>query len=197
MVGLSALVAAACVLASLWRLAVAVAPISFDAGELRRAVTGPRAIASLRAALGAEARAHWEQDLFAAFAEHDGGQRDALVNELLTEVDGLTGAWSRVPRICASLATSCGFLFASVSLLRSWGGAQAPPAIGLAIVSAVDAFSIGVMAAAFCVVIHVRAARAARDSLSAIDRLVERMQSVSEPLGATVEADRPILLRAE
>jgi len=176
---------------------VAVAPTSFDAGELRRAVTGQRAMASLRAAVGAESRAQWEQDLFAAFAEHDVRLRDALVNELLTEVDGLTGAWSRVPRICASLATSCGFLFASVSLLRSWGGVQAPPALGLAVVSAVDAFSIGVMAAAFCVVIHVRAARAARDSLSAIDQLVARMQSVSEPPAVTVEPDRSIALRAE
>jgi|SRR5580692_1980371 hypothetical protein len=180
MVGLSALVAAACIFASLRRLAVAVAPLSFDAGELRRAVTGHRAIASLRAAVGAEPRARWEQDLFAAFAENDVRLRDALVNELLTEVDGLTGAWSRVPRICASLATSCGFLFASVSLLRSWGGEQAPPPVGSAVVSAVDTFSIGVMAAAFCFVIHVRAARAARASLSAIDQLVERMKSVSD-----------------
>ncbi len=53
--------------------------------------------------------------------------------------------------------------------------------MGLAVVAAVDAFSIGVMAAAFCIVIHVRAARAARDALSAIDQLVERLQSVSEP----------------
>jgi hypothetical protein len=184
MVGLSALVAAACVLASLRRLALAVAPVSFDAVEMRRAVTGHRAMASLRAAVGAESRARWEQDLFAAFAENDPRLRDALVNELLTEVDGLTGAWSRVPRVCASLATSCGFLFASVSLLRSWGGAQAPLAVSLAVVSAVDTFSIGVMATAFCLVIHVRATRAARASLSAIDELVERMQSVSQPPGA-------------
>lgn len=181
MVGLSALVAAVCVVASLRRLAVAVAPLWFDAAELGRAVTGRRAVASLRTALGAESRARWEQDLFAAFAENDVRLRDAIVNELLTELDGLTGAWSRVPRICASLATSCGFLFASVSLLRSWDGAQAPPAVGLAVVSAVDTFSIGVMAAAFCLVIHVRAGRAARASLSAIDQLVERMRSVSEP----------------
>jgi hypothetical protein len=84
-----------------------------------------------------------------------------------------------VPRICASLATSFGFLFASVSLLRSWGLAQTPPSAGLALLSAVDAFSLGFMATAFCIVIHVRAGRAARHSLAAIDRLVERMQAIS------------------
>jgi hypothetical protein len=179
MSALSALVAMACVLASLRRLAVAVAPTSFDSEELRRAMTGPRALASLQEALGSAAETTWEGRLFSAFAEHDALLREALVNELLTEVGGLTSAWSRVPRICASLATSFGFLFASMSLLRSWGGAQTPPSVGLALVSAVDAFSLGFMATAFCIVIHVRAGRAARHSLAAIDRLVERMQAVS------------------
>jgi hypothetical protein len=181
MCGLSALVAMACVLASLRRLAVAVSPTSFDAEELRRALTGPRALASLQASLDAASGTPWERSLFDAFEEHDPRRREALINELLTEVSGLSSAWSRVPRICASLATSFGFLFASVSLLRGWGGAQTPPSVGPALVSAVDAFSWGFMAAAFCVVIHVRAGRAERHSLVAIDRLVERMQAVSAP----------------
>jgi hypothetical protein len=42
-------------------------------------------------------------------------------------------------------------------------------------VSAIDAFSIGIAAAAFCAVIHVRARRASARSMAAVGSLVERM----------------------
>jgi hypothetical protein len=187
MSGLSALVAAVCVLASLRRLTVAVSPTSLDAGELRRALTGSLAFQRLRAAIGAASETHWERDLFAAFAERDPRRREALVNEQLTEFDGMATAWSRVPRICASLATSAGFLFASISLLRSMGGTETP-SVGAALVSAVDAFSLGVLAAAFCAVIHVRAARAERHAVQAVDRLVERLEALSESPSAAAAA---------
>jgi hypothetical protein len=173
---LSALVVAACVLASLRRLAVAVAPTSLDARELCRALTGHQALRRLGAAVGAAPKTDWERGLFAAFAEHDEQVREALVNELLTEVNARATAWSRVPRVCASLATSSGFLFALISLLRSWGGEASALAASPALVSSVDAFSLGVMGAAFCVVAHLRAVRAERASLVGVDRLVERMQ---------------------
>jgi hypothetical protein len=176
----SALVAVACVLASFWRLSVAVAPTSFDAAELRRALTDGRAFREVREAIKASRETGWEGGLFEAFSERDPLVRQALVNELLTELDGQAGTWSRVPRICASLATSAGFLCASISLLRSWSAAEMPVPVASAVLSAVDAFSFGVMGAAFCVVIHVQAGRAERQSLAAVDRLVERMQALSE-----------------
>jgi hypothetical protein len=179
---LSALVATACVLASLRRLAVTVAPTSLDAGELCRALTGRRALRRLRAAVEVAPKTDWERGLFAAFAEHDELVREALVNELLTEVSGRATAWARVPRVCASLATSTAFLFALISLLRSWGGEESPLAVGPALVSSVDAFSLGIMGGAFCVVTHVRAARAERASLVGVDRLVERMQALADAL---------------
>jgi hypothetical protein len=133
-------------------------------------------------AVEAAPNADWERGLFAAFAERDEHVREALVNELLTEVSRRTTAWARVPRICASLATSTGFLFALISLLRSWGGEESALAIGPAFVASADAFSFGIMGAAFCVVTHVRAAQAERASLVGVDLLVERMQALTEAL---------------
>jgi hypothetical protein len=179
---LSALVALTCVSASLRRLAVTVAPTSLDAGELCRALTGRRAFQRLRAAVETAPNTDWERGLFAAFAEPNERVREALVNELLTEVNGRIAAWSRVPRICASLATSTGFLFALISLLGGWGGEASPLAVGPALVSSINAFSLGVMGAAFCVVTHVRAGRAERASLVGVDRLIERMQALADPL---------------
>jgi hypothetical protein len=182
MMWLSALVAAACVLASLRRLTVAVAPTSLDAEELCKALTGRRAFRRLWAAIEAAPRVDWERGLMTAFAEHDERVREALVNELLTEVNGRTTAWSRVPRICASVATSAGFLFALITLLRTWGEEESPLTVGPALISAVNVFSLGIVGGAFCGVIHVRAMRAERASLGAIDRLVERMQSLTDAL---------------
>ena len=59
---------------------------------------------------------------------------------------------------------------------------ESPLAVGPALVSSVDAFSLGIMGGAFCVVTHVRAARAERASLVGVDRLVERMQALADAL---------------
>jgi hypothetical protein len=178
MSSLSALVAVACVLASLRRLAVAVAPTSLDTEALRQGLAGLGAVRRFGAAIGADAAFEWERGLFAALAEPDPRLRGALVDEQLTELYLLATGWSRVPRICASIATSTGFLLASVSLLRSLSAPQTLT-IGSALTPAVDAFALGLMAAAFCVAIHSRAARAERESLAAIHRLVDGMQWLS------------------
>jgi hypothetical protein len=180
---LAAIVAAGCVLASLRRLATSVAPTSLDADTLRQAVTSVPALRRLRDAIGDDPDLPWERGLFAAFEERDGPSRDALVNEQLTELDGVAGSWARVPRVCASVATSAGFLLACMALLKALAAPGPDGAIVSAMVSAIDAFSIGIAAGALCAVIHVRARRASRRSMAAIDALVERMQVLSRETG--------------
>jgi hypothetical protein len=177
----SALVGAICVSASLRRLVVAVAPTSLDADELRRALTGAAAMRRLARAM--EASTPWEHALFSAFAEPDGGVRAALVSEQMLEFDARIARGSKVPRICASIASSAGFFFASLSVLQSSAALQ-EGSLDRSLVAAVDAFSWGVAAAAFCAVIHVRAGKARRHATTAAYRLVEKMESLraaSEP----------------
>lgn len=191
MAWLSAVVAAACVLASFRRLFSSTAPTSLDAGELCRWLVEPQDFPRIAVAVESAPKADWERDLFAAFGERDDRLRDARVNELLTEVSGRVGTWSRVPRVCASLATSAGFLFALVSLLTSWDGEASSLTFGPGLVSAVDAFSFGVAGAAFCVVVHMRATRSERVSLAALDRLIERMHSLVSAAQRALPETRP------
>ena len=60
-----------------------------------------------------ESDASWENELLSAF-DADAitrAGRDGVVNEQLLELDWRGQRWARVPRVCASVATSGGFLF--------------------------------------------------------------------------------------
>jgi hypothetical protein len=178
--GLSALVAVLCIVASLRRLARAAAPLSLNVEELCIALTNAEAGRRLRVALADTSEAEWTRDLFTTFLERDTGVRDAQINELLTDLEGKRAGWSRVPRVCARVAASAGFLFATILFLRSLAVADTA-SLASAIVPAINAFSIGIMGAAFCIVIHSRAVRADRESTLAIDHLIQRMESIAEP----------------
>src|SRR5579863_5775323 len=94
---------------------------------LVEALAGDRADALLRAlpaAVASDGRMAWERDLLAAFDEGEPRQRDALVNEQLLELEGRLARFSRVPRVCASIATSAGLLFGSLALLQGLGSAE-------------------------------------------------------------------------
>ena len=60
-----------------------------------------------------------------------GPARVALVNEQLAELDYLAQRWERVPRVCASISTSFGFLlaFATVASMarRATWISRSPP----------------------------------------------------------------------
>jgi hypothetical protein len=112
----------------------------------------------------------WEHDLFAAFDAPDASARVALASQELGEFEWLARRWERAPRVCASVATSAGFLFASVALLQ--GLALPDPDANAALLSGVDALSIGIAATSFCAAVHVRARRRVRERLAAVDRLV-------------------------
>jgi hypothetical protein len=105
-----------------------------------------------------------------------------LVNEQLTELDGRAQRWVRVPRVCASLATSAGFLLASIALVQGLAVPaedDAPTGAGAAIMGALNALAIGIAGTSFCYAVHVRARRLVRERMAAVDRLVLRLESVA------------------
>jgi hypothetical protein len=177
----SALFAAACAGASARRLAFAVAPTALDHGLLLEALqadTGEDSRAWIRAALASGAG--WEGALFDALAEPDEHRRDALVAEQLSEFDQLAARWASVPRVCARLATSAGFLFACIALLEGLAlpaGEGFPEALHAALMSALSSLAIGVAGTSFCVAVHFRARRARAESGAAADRLAQGLRS--------------------
>jgi len=137
----------------------------------------------LRRELAKDHRFEWERELFAAFAEPEGPTRDALVNEQLREFEGRMDRWVRVPRVCASIGTSGGLLFGSLALLQGLSapaGEGGTEAMHAALSAALAGVSLGVAATSFCVAVHVRSARAAREGRAAVDALVERLRCVSD-----------------
>ena len=179
---LSALVALGCMVASARRLAWAVAPTSLDARLLLDAVSDEKVWPTLKAAVATLPGPSWEGDLFQALAEKDPRSRDALVTEQLLELDWTAQRWARVPRVCASIATSAGFLFGCIALLRGLSLPSAEgsaPALGVALFSALNALTIGVAGTAFCVAVHLRARRAARDRHKATEHLVTRLVTLA------------------
>ncbi len=181
----SAIVAMACVAASGRRLAWAIAPMALHPRLLQKALDGGDGVAvcrSLRRELArSDNRFAWERELFEAFDEPEGHVRDARINEQIIELEGRTERWSRVPRVCASIGTSAGFLLASIALVK---GLDVPNgedgagtmAIDGALYSALGALSLGIAATSFCAAVHVRAAKVSRERRAAIDQLVERLE---------------------
>ena len=177
------IVALACVIASARRLAWAVAPIDLEPRSVLKALEGDRAnevLPGLAAALVSDSRFAWERDLLAAFDEADGRQREALINEQLLELEGRMARSARVPRVCASIATSAGLLFGSLALLQGLAvpeeGQDASSATRAALSTALGAVALGIAATAFCVAVHVRAARVSKERRVALDELVTRLE---------------------
>lgn len=185
---MSAVVALACALASARRLAWAVAPTSLDAGLLLEAVGKEDAWPRLTKAIAVLSGPTWEGELFQALAERDPASREALVTEQLLELDWTAQRWARVPRVCASIATSAGFLFGCIALLQ---GVSLPsdegsaPALGAALFSALNALTLGIAGTAFCAAVHLRARRVVRDRHQATERLVARLLELASERGMT------------
>src|SRR5579884_690636 len=161
------LVALAGAAASVRRFAWAVAPMALDADVLLEGLAGtssPTVLNALADALGADARFAWERELLDAFRARDVAERQALVNEQLTELDGRAQRWARVPRVCASVSTSAGFLCGLLALMRalSVAGADGGAGLHVALGSALASLTIGMAGTSFCIAVHVRAARMIR-----------------------------------
>jgi hypothetical protein len=179
----AAIIAVGCVLASAQRLVWALCPTRFDLRLLTAALQGDLVASArkLRDALGASARGDWACAVLDALREPSKAARDALLSEQLTEYDGLAQRWSRVPRVCASVSTSAGFLFASIALIKDLSTldpGSAPASVEAALFSALDSLAVGVAGTSFCAAVHVRARRVARDRFEAAARFVEKVLSL-------------------
>jgi hypothetical protein len=140
-------------------------------------VRGP-ARAKLVNAMAGDPALGWECRALRAANEEDRETRGAALGELLTELDGRLQEGARVPRACASIATSAGFLCATAALLQ---GLSAEPAVDPVLaaqsllVSALGALAAGVAGASFCAAVHLRARRSSQARARAADALVQRL----------------------
>ena len=189
---LSVLVAIVCVAAASRALARAVAPTSFDPVLIEHALTGYRRIGppasgdraasdhrlrKLAERIASLAPAAWERMLLEAFLERDGDARNASVNELLTELDGVTEQGARVPGACARIALSSGFLFATWGLLGASVPAVGTGSLMATLAPALNSLAAGVAAAAFCAAAQAKANTVRRRLRVAFDNLVIALQS--------------------
>jgi hypothetical protein len=186
----SALISLACAFASARRLKWAVSVTWLDPRLLFEALrnAGLGGWSTLRDAVAACEGATWERDLFAALETPHADSRAALINEQLRELDWRAQRWAHVPRVCASVASSTGFLFACVVLLRAVAAPAGDGVDGVAaLVPALDALAVGIAGAAFCFAVHLRARRIVRQRLADTDRLIALVE------GCMVAAPAPAM----
>ena len=176
----------ACALASARRVwfaanATAIHPDDIVAALAR--AKGPEAVEALRALVAKEPAADWERDLLEALAA-PAAQRVALVNEQLTELDYRIQRWARVPRVCASVATSFGFMLATLVLRQGLADFGDLPSdvvelivFGL-VADALTVAAMGIVGTAFCIGAHGEARKIAKARTVAADKLVERLEAL-------------------
>lgn len=190
-VAFAILVALACVAASARRLYIVTAPTALEPHDVIEAIGRGVSLKELQRVVAGEPGAGWERDLFEALATPSPDARAALVNEQLTELDLRMKEWERVPRVCASIATSAGILLGTLVLRQ--GLASAPDLsgeLGELFVRSVlgDAISVacfGIVGTAFCIGAHAQSKRLAKARLESSDRMVERLEAL-----VAVPADR-------
>ncbi len=184
-----------CVAASLRRLGL-VAELTPLLHEELTAALGTNVTAerrnALASALAEDDHASWERAVVEA-SRLDLDARAALLGEASTELDHGARSWARVPRASASLASSFGFLLATLSLraglsgLGEAAGDSTMSAVNAAVLDALDAVAIGLAASACCVAVQTRAATLLRLRVANAVRFVDRLDE-SPPGGATAFA---------
>lgn len=126
--------------------------------------------------------ADWERDLLAALGESDAEVRAGRVNEQLHELDFRLTRWARVPRVCASVASTAGFLFGSLVLrygLIAAGDVADEArrgAIDAVVLQGVNVAVLGMAGAAFAIAAQFRARRAAKAFQRDADALVGALE---------------------
>jgi hypothetical protein len=176
------------------RLRYVLAPTALDPGVIERTLSAWKSTKSpllrLETAVTRVPEAEWETALVSALRSPE-GIRTGLVNEQLTELDHRLQRWVRVPRVCASICTSSGFLLAAAVLRVALGGSEpvsGGEAVDAAVFQAINVASVGLAGAAFCIAIQMRARRAAASKAEAFDRMVLRLERETE---APRHADTP------
>jgi hypothetical protein len=182
------LVALACAAASARRVWFAANATALHPDDVVSALDRAKDRGALERLVAKEPSADWERELLAAFAAPP-AQRAALVNEQLTELDLRIQRWARVPRVCARLATSAGFMLGTLALRNGLAGDGSELSSDLnelvvrgPIAEALLAVAMGILGMAFCVGAQSEAMRIAKARMKGADRLVERLEAlVSEP----------------
>jgi hypothetical protein len=185
-VAVAILVALACVLASARRMWFAANPTALHPDDVVASLgrsPDRAALARLRELVAEVPNADWERDLLDALSAPCADARAALVNEQLTELDLRMQRWARVPRVCASVATSVGIMLGTL-VLRN-GLANAPDLTGDlgelfvrdVLNDAISVAAFGIVGTAFCIAAHAHARRMTRARLEAADRMIEKLEA--------------------
>lgn len=177
----AAIISLACVLAGLRRMWLAVEPGGLDAELLARAVTDAGALQRLHAGLVTRAGPSLESDLLGAACDAHAESRGQLIDEQVIEADWLTQRWAPVPRVCASIATSAGFLCACMLVIQNVTADPADAGTAPSLLSALGAVALGVAGASFCISVHIRLRPLMRARRAATTRLVERLRGLAAP----------------
>lgn len=171
-----------CALASARRLAFVIAPTPLDPALVARALIDAGSVARLREALTRRPDLVWERQLVeAACVGGDQGAREALLGEPLSELDWSLERWDRVPRVCASVASSVGFLCATVAVIEALAmpsDAETGTVLGRVLAAALAAFAVGLAGTSFCAAVHLRTRGLPKARVAAADALVERLVSL-------------------
>ena len=179
------LLCAGCAAASLRRVFLVILATPFDLAAIANGLRGVSSeqARDLGAALARVPEADWEAAVFAASREPPDA-RAASLGEAATEIGFRTGRWARVPRVSATLASSLGFLLATISLrvglsdLGSDVDAAGGASIDLAVFDAIDVAAVGLVGAAFCIAAQATARRALARRLLAADRLIQTVDGL-------------------
>lgn len=173
-----------CIAASARRLWFVAYPTALHPDDvlvlLRRSGQG-NALAHLHAAAVAAPEAEWERELCEALAVSSPDVRAALVNEQLTELDIRVDRWSRVPRVCASVATSVGILLGTLVLRNGLAttGLIDEAFVWSILSDAVAVACFGIVGTAFCIGAHAHARQAARRRLQSADKMIEALEEAA------------------
>jgi hypothetical protein len=185
MVFVAALVALACLVASARRVFFAHTATRYDLGRLVEELRGNAgALRSSRLRERLLESDSWEGDVVRALSAQDARIRVAELNEALTELDFRLGRWARVPRVCASLSSSIGFLLAALLLRR---GLSDPTALSGDVADLVTSGIVGqamavagfgLAGAVGCAAFQARGQRAAKACSAAADAFLERLETL-------------------
>jgi hypothetical protein len=163
-------------------MALVIAPTPLDPALVERALVDASSVARLREALARRPDLEWEQQLVeAAWKNGDAAAREALLGEPLSELDWSLERWDRVPRVCASVASSVGFLCATVAVIEALAmpsDADAGAVLGQVLAAALAAFAVGLAGTSFCAAVHLRTRGLAKARVAAADALVQRLVSL-------------------
>jgi len=177
----AAIVAFGCMAACTRRLYLATHPIAFHPTVWLEHVKRGEAELVL-GAIAKDPRAVWERELVDAVSEPDPAARVGRVNEQLSELDFLLARWERVPRVCASIASSAGILFGSLVLRFGLNATLDIPddgrsdAINGVVLQAVNVAALGVAGAAFAIASQYRARQASKAFQRDADTLVALLE---------------------